>query len=75
MTKYIGLFKYYIDIIISANERSHILHYHVPLVRVRIGSRFTGVDSSFSPEIHENKRPVNWEKNIINFIVIYTMCI
>ncbi len=75
MTKYIGLFKYYIDIIISDNERSHILHYHVPLVRVRIGSRFTGVDSSSSPEIHENKRPVNWEKNIINLIVIYTMCI
>ena len=32
------------------------------------------VNSSTSPEIHESKWPVNWEKNRVNFKVTYTMC-
>jgi len=31
------------------------------------------VNSSVSPEIHESKWPVNWEKNRVDFIVIYTV--
>ncbi len=33
------------------------------------------VNSPISPEIHESKWPVSWEKNRVNFIVTYTMCI
>jgi len=35
----------------------------------------TNVNLSTSPEIHDCKWPVNWEKHRVNLKVTYTMCI